>query len=73
MGLVPLDKLRETAHGYGASVTEYLAAVLIEAILATAPGGAAERAACNLAVPINLRPHFPSKTLRNHPDGPALH
>ena len=26
MGLVPLDKLRETAHGYGASVTEYLAA-----------------------------------------------
>ena len=42
MGLVPLDKLRETAHGYGASVTEYLAAVLIEAILAKQRRGGGE-------------------------------
>ena len=66
MGLVPLDKLRETAHGYGASVTEYLAAVLIEAILAKQRReGRRRELPVALAVPINLRPHFPSKTLRN--------
>ena len=32
MGLVPLDRLRAVAKGYGASVTEYLSAVLIESI-----------------------------------------
>ena len=60
------DKLRETAHGYGASVTEYLAAVLIEAILAKQRReGRRRELPVALAVPINLRPHFPSKTLRN--------
>ncbi len=66
MGLVPLDRLREVAHGYSASVTEYLAAVLIESILAKQRReGPRRELPVALAVPINLRPWFPSETLRN--------
>ena len=66
MGLVPLDRLREVAKGYGASVTEYLSAVLIAAILAKQRReGRRRELPVALAVPINLRPHFPSRTLRN--------
>ena len=66
MGLVPLDRLRAVAKGYGASVTEYLSAVLIESILAKQRReGRRRELPVALAVPINLRPHFPSRTLRN--------
>ena len=66
MGMVPLDRLREVARGYGASVTEYLSAVLIESILAKQRReGRRRELPVALAVPINLRPHFPSRTLRN--------
>ena len=66
MGIVPLDQLREVAHRCHASVTEYLAGVLIRAILDNqrAEGRHRERPVA-LAVPINLRPYFPSATLRN--------
>ncbi|HIS52241.1 MAG TPA: hypothetical protein IAC15_05825 [Candidatus Onthomonas avicola] len=66
MGLLPLDRLRETAKRYGASLTEYLAAVLIQSIMARQrrQNYRRERQVA-LAVPINLRPYFPSRTLRN--------
>ena len=56
MGFVPLSKLREESKKYGASITEYLSAVLIYVIL--------EKQKCEkpyrlrpvaLAIPINLR------------------
>ena len=66
MGLVPVDKLREVAKTYKASVTEYLAAVLIESIMAKQRREHSKRELpVALAVPINLRAHFPSETLRN--------
>lgn len=66
LGLVPVDRLKETARRYGASLTEYLAAVLIESILAKQHReGRRRELPVALAVPINLRPHFPSQTLRN--------
>lgn len=66
MGFVPLDRLREVAHGYGASVTEYMAAVLIETLMAKQERERPhKRKPVALAVPINLRTHFPSATLRN--------
>ena len=66
MGLVPLDKLRAVARSYDASVTEYLAAVLIQSLLAKQRReGRRRELPVALAVPINLRPHFPSETLRN--------
>lgn len=66
MGFVPVDKLKAAAKHYGASITEYLAAVLIQAILENqrAEGHRHEKPVA-LAIPINLRAWFPSKTLRN--------
>lgn len=66
MGFLPLDRLKAVAKGYGASITEYLAAVLIQAILENqrAEGLRHERPVA-LAIPINLRPWFQSGTLRN--------
>lgn len=66
MGFVPLDKLLEKARSYGVSVTEYLAAVLL---LVLAEKQRRENyhkmLPVTLAVPVNLRPWFPSETLRN--------
>lgn len=66
MGTLPVDKLREVAKTYKASVTEYLGAVLIETIIAKQRRENPRRELpVALAVPINLRAHFPSETLRN--------
>jgi len=66
MGLVPVDRLKAKAGEYGVSITEYLTAVLMKVILENqrrenprTPKPVA------LAIPINLRPWFPSETLRN--------
>lgn len=66
MGFLPVDKLKAVAKTYGASITEYLAAVLIKVIVDKqhAERPAREKPVA-LAIPINLRPWFPSKTLRN--------
>jgi hypothetical protein len=66
MGFVPVDKLRQKAKSYGVSVTEYLSAALLwvlaqkqrrEDVYKMRP--------VTLAVPVNLRPFFPTQTLRN--------
>lgn len=66
IGFVPVDQVKAVAGRYDASVTEYLAAVLLEALTGMQ---AAERPKqllpVALAVPINLRSWFPSETLRN--------
>ena len=66
MGFVPLEKLRETARSYDASITEYLSAVLIHVLLEKQrrEHPPKERPVA-LAVPINLRSWFPSETVRN--------
>lgn len=66
MGFVPLSKLREESKKYGASITEYLSAVLIYVILEKQKREKPYRLRpVALAVPINLRGFFPSETLRN--------
>ena len=66
MGFVPLDRLREQARRYGASITEYLSAVLIQVLLEKQRRERPYREKqVALAVPINLRAYFPSGTLRN--------
>ena len=65
-GVIPVDKLRAVSKGYGVTVTEYLNAVLLYALL--------QKQKCEkpfrerpvtLAMPVYLRSVFPSKTLRN--------
>lgn len=66
MGFVPVDKLREKARSYQVSVTEYLAAALMWVLLQKQRREKFHREQpVTLAVPINLRPFFPSETLRN--------
>ncbi|SMC65014.1 hypothetical protein [Papillibacter cinnamivorans] len=65
-GLVSLDELRLTAKSYGASITEYLSAVLIRVLLDKQKREQPHRLRpVALAVPIDLRRFFPSDTLRN--------
>ena len=66
MGLVPVDRLRQTAKSYQASITEYLTAVLLQCLLENQAARSVRRPKpVALAIPINLRPWFPTKTLRN--------
>ena len=66
MGFVPLDQLRAAAKRYGATVTEYLAAVLLKVLIEKQRRERPVREKpVALAIPINLRPWFPSVTLRN--------
>ena len=61
-----VPQVLEKAHKYGVSVTEYLCAAMLQAILRlqadTAPR---TKLPAKVQVPINLRRLFPSKTLRN--------
>lgn len=66
LGLVPVDLLREKAKEYGATITEYLTAVLLQSLLENqAAHHFRHPRPVALAIPINLRPWFPSQTLRN--------
>ena len=60
------SELRDKARSYGASVTEYLAAVLMKLLIEKQRRERPLRERpVTLAVPVNLRSFFPSETLRN--------
>lgn len=66
MGFVPVDKLKETAKSYQVSVTEYLTAVFLQVLLDRQQReGRRKLREVALAIPINLRGHFPTDSLRN--------
>ena len=66
MGLLPLDQLKAKAKSYGVSITEYLTGALLKVILENQTRERPRRPKpVSLAIPINLRPWFPSETLRN--------
>ena len=66
MGLLPLDQLKAKAKSYGVSITEYLTGALLKVILENQARERPRRPKpVSLAIPINLRPWFPSETLRN--------
>jgi len=66
-GIVPLDKLKATTKTYKVSVTEYLAAVLIQAIYIDSENTRTMRVKrpIQISVPVNMRNIYPSKTMRN--------
>lgn len=65
-GVIPVDKLRVVSKGYGVTITEYLNAVLLYALLQKQKAEKPFRERpVTLAMPVNLRNFFPSKTLRN--------
>lgn len=65
-GLLSTEDVLQKAHTYGVSVTEYLNAVMLWALLEKQKNDRAFRQKpVALALPVNLRSFFPSKTLRN--------
>ena len=66
--MIPADKLRACAKGFGISVTELLCAAMMQAILDLQAEKVPRRAArkpVKVLLPVNLRTLFPSATLRN--------
>ena len=66
--MIPADKLRDCARGFGISVTELLCAAMMQAILDIQAQDVPRRAArkpVKVLLPVNLRTLFPSATLRN--------
>ncbi len=65
-GVIPADQLRKVSKSYQVTITEYLNAVLLYALLQKQKAENPYREKpVTLAMPVNLRSFFPSKTLRN--------
>jgi NRPS condensation-like uncharacterized protein len=64
-GMVSSDGFKELARDAGATITEYMAALIIDAIYETQLKGRGHKAPVKVSVPVNLRNFFPSRTLRN--------
>ena len=65
-GVIPVDKLLQVTRRYKVSVTEYLNAVLLYALMKKQQSdGVVREKPLKLALPVNLRRFFPSETLRN--------
>lgn len=66
MGFVDVDKVKARAKSFGASVTEYLSAVLIQVLLEKQRREHPHKEQpVALAIPVDLRSYFPTETLRN--------
>lgn len=65
-GILPVSKIKEVAKKYNCTITEYLNAVLLYALSEKQKADKPQHLKpVKLAMPINLRQFFPSKTLRN--------
>ncbi len=64
-GIVPVKAFKDLSKNCGATVTEYLSALLIAAVYETQLKGKGDKLPVVVSVPVNLRRYFPSKTLRN--------
>lgn len=63
-GYMPVDKLKEKAKEHGATVTEYIAAVLLWVMYNIQKEEGGEKYV-GIQIPVNLRSFFESETLRN--------
>ena len=66
-GIVPLSELKTITKRYGVSITEYLASVFIYSIYMHQQSikNRDSEKPIQISVPVNMRNHYPSKTMRN--------
>lgn len=65
-GVIPVSEIKKVAASYNATITEYLNAVLLYALMQKQQNGFhIKKRPVKIAMPINLRQFFPSRTLRN--------
>ena len=66
MGVCPIAEIKELASKYKATVTEYLSAVYMYSIYTTClKGKSVMNKRVSILIPMNLRKHFKSNTVRN--------
>jgi NRPS condensation-like uncharacterized protein len=63
--LLNVKALHSLAKEFSCTITEFLTALFVYAIVDTRAYGATEKKPIKISVPINLRRRFPSKTVRN--------
>lgn len=59
------DQLRAMAHRYGVTVTAFLSAVMVQVIMEMQARRRRPQKNVKISIPVNLRPLFGSRTLRN--------
>lgn len=64
-GFMPLDRVSAVAKSSGVTITEYTAAVLLDIMLRKQALEQRKVKRVSIQIPVNLRNHFPSQTLRN--------
>ena len=66
-GIVPIESLKLITKKYGVSITEYLASVFIYSIYLhqQSQKNRNSEKPIQISVPVNMRNHYPSKTMRN--------
>ena len=64
-GMIPLDRVKAVSKQYGASITQYLTAVLISSIYEEYVKRNPTDQPVKINVPVNLRQYFESTTTRN--------
>lgn len=64
-GILRPDAIKRLAEDCSATVTEYTAALIIDAIYETRLKGRGNRQPVKISIPVNLRKHLESNTLRN--------
>ncbi len=64
-GTVDAKQLKEAAHKYGVTVTAFLSAVMVQVIMEMQAQRRRPQKNVQISVPVNLRPLYGSRTLRN--------
>ena len=65
VGYMPVDKIKELCKKYGATITEFFTAVLIEIYISFQKKEEKKQKEISIQVPVNARNQFDSQTLRN--------
>lgn len=65
-GIVPIDKIKELAHKYDATITEFIVSLMILSLQdINNKQKRRSKKPIKISVPINLRKYYPTNTLRN--------
>lgn len=64
-GLISTQALKEKAHEYGVTITAFLAGVMAEVLIEMQREKRRKQKNVKITIPVNLRPLFGSRTLRN--------
>lgn len=65
VGVMSVEQIRELCKGYNVTITEFLVALIIDVVYQKQLKEKKKQKEICVQVPVNLRQHFPTQTLRN--------